>query len=269
MIVFPNAKINLGLRILEKRPDGYHNIQSYMIPVTFSDALELVPSDVFEFSSTGLDIHVTDNDNICVKAFRLMERTYGVKPVKMHLHKIIPPGSGLGGGSSDGAFTLIILRKLFNLKLCNNELEIMAAMLGSDCPFFIVNKPQLVEHTGKPTHKFLRLPQYHIVIVIPPFSISTARAYSMVKPSGTELPDASRLLKNEANWPELLVNDFEEPLFNQHPELPAIKNKLYQAGAFYASMSGSGSAIYGLFHKEPDVAGLFEDSFVWSGLTGE
>lgn len=269
MIVFPNAKINLGLRILGKRPDGYHNIQSYMIPVGLSDALELVPSDDFEFSSTGLEVNVAIEDNICVKAFRLMESTYNVKPVKMHLHKIIPAGSGLGGGSSNGAFTLTILRKLYNLKLCNNELEIMAAMLGSDCPFFIANKPQMVEHTGRPTHKFLRLPQYHIVIVIPPFPISTAHAYSLVKPSGKELPESSTLLKNESNWPELLVNDFEEPLFNLHPELHAIKNKLYQAGAFYASMSGSGSAIYGLFHNEPDLEGLFVGCFVWNGLTSE
>ncbi len=240
-----------------------------MIPVGLSDALELVPSDDFEYCSTGLDVDVAESDNICVKAFRLMESTYGVKPVKMHLHKIIPAGSGLGGGSSNGAFTLTILRKLYNLKLCNNELEIMAAMLGSDCPFFIANKPQMVQHTGRPTHKFLRLPQYHIVIVIPPFPISTANAYSLVKPSGKELPDASRLLKNESNWSELLVNDFEEPLFSLHPELPAIKNKLYQAGAFYASMSGSGSAVYGLFHKEPDIAELFDGYFTWVGLTGE
>jgi 4-diphosphocytidyl-2-C-methyl-D-erythritol kinase len=260
MIVFPNAKINLGLRILGKRPDGYHNLQSYMIPVEFSDALELVPSVDFEFNSTGLIIDIADDENICVKAFRLMERTYNVKPVKIHLHKIIPTGSGLGGGSSNGAFTLTLLRKLYNLKLCNDELEIMAAMLGSDCPFFIVNKPQLVEQTGKPTHKFLRLPPYHIVIVIPPFSISTAHAYSLVKPSGKELPDASILLNNESNWPDLLVNDFEEPLFSLHPQLPVIKKELYNAGAFYASMSGSGSAVYGLFHKEPDVGlGCFMD----------
>lgn len=270
MIVFPNAKINLGLRILNKRSDGYHNIQSYMIPVSLCDALEIVPSPgEFSFSSSGLPINCSEEHNLCVKAYRLMEKSYNIGAVKMHLHKIIPSGSGLGGGSSDAANTLILLRRIFDLKLCNNELEMMAATLGSDCPFFIVNKPQLIEETGKPTQKFIHLPTYHIVIVIPDFSISTAWAYSVVKPLNEPLPPVEAILNHEDDWTNILPNDFEVPVFKNYPKLAEIKETLYKAGAFYASMSGSGSAIFGLFRELPLVTGLFPTYFVWSGTTGE
>jgi len=270
MIVFPNAKINLGLRILNKRSDGYHNIQSYMIPVNLCDALEIVPSpDEFSFSSSGLPFSGPDEDNLCVKAFRLVEKNYHISPVRIHLHKIIPIGSGLGGGSSDAAFALTLLRRLFDLKLCNNELEMMASMLGSDCPFFIVNKPRLIEDTGKPTQKFLHLPTYHIVIVIPDVQVSTAWAYGIVKPNNEPLPAMEALINHEDNWPELLINDFEGPVFKHYPVLAEIKETLYRSGAFYASMSGSGSAVFGLFRELPDVTGLFPACFVWQGTTGE
>lgn len=270
MIVFPNAKINLGLRILNKRSDGYHNIQSYIIPVNLCDALEIVPSpDEFSFSSSGLPIEGPVEDNLCVKAFRMMEKNYHINPVRIHLHKIIPIGSGLGGGSSDAAFALVLLRRIFNLKLCNNELEMMASMLGSDCPFFIINKPQLIEETGKPTQKFIHLPSYHILIVIPEVPISTAWAYSIVKPLNEPLLAVEALINREHKWPELLINDFEGPVFKHYPKLAEIKETLYNSGAFFASMSGSGSAIFGLFRELPDISGLFPDCFVWSGTTGE
>ncbi len=268
MIVFPNAKINLGLRILNKRSDGYHNIQSYMIPVNLCDALEIVPSaDDFSFHASGVPVDGPDEQNLCVRAYRLMQANYNTGNVKMHLHKIIPAGSGLGGGSSDAASVLTLLRRMFDIKICNNELEMMASTLGNDCPFFIVNKPQLIEDKGRPTQKFMHLPSYHIVIVIPDFSISTSWAYSKVQPTNQMLPDADALTGNEEHWTELLVNDFEKPLFGYYPQLLEIKVTLYNKGAFYASMSGSGSAIFGLFREMPDVNGLFPGYFVWTGNT--
>lgn len=268
MIVFPNAKINLGLRILRKRTDGYHDIQSYMLPVNLCDALEIVPSyDTFGYSSSGLPIAGDEEDNLCVKAVRLMESYYEIPPVKVHLHKIIPSGSGLGGGSSNGAFALSLLRRLYAMKLCNAELEGLAAVLGCDCPFFVINKAQLIEGTGHPTHKFIHLPDYDIVIVVPKLSISTTWAYSIITPSGTKLPSHEEVVDNEENWKDMMVNDFEAPIFSHFPELAHIKRTLYEAGAFYASMSGSGSAVYGLFKSKPDVSGLFKDHFVWVGKT--
>lgn len=269
MIVFPNAKINLGLRIISKRHDGYHDLESYMVPIGLTDVLEIVPSENgFSFSSSGLSIDGDEDQNLCVKAFRLLQRTYDIPDVNIHLHKLIPMGSGLGGGSSDGAFTLSLLRKLFNLKFCNAELETLAAMLGSDCPFFIVNKAQLISGKGTPTHKFIRLPSYHVVVVIPPVSVSTSWAYSQIKPSGIPMPTADVLLDNVDKWPELLFNDFEEPIFNQYPILAEVKQKLYNEGAFYASMSGSGSAVYGLFKEPTDFQAEFEDMFYWQGMLG-
>lgn len=268
MIVFPNAKINLGLRVLDKRPDGYHNIESYMIPVNFCDGLEIVPSnDGFKYSESGLPIDAQDDKNIVISAYRQMETTYRIKPVKIHLHKVIPVGAGLGGGSSDGAFTISLLRRLYDLKICDNELEELSGLLGSDCPFFIINKPQKIEGKGTPTRQFLRVPQYYVVIIIPPIQISTAWAYNVVKPSNIKLPDPKTLLDHENQWKDLLFNDFEEVIFKHHPELEIIKADLYKAGAFYASMSGSGSAIYGLFSKPKDTKHLFKGYTVWQGET--
>ncbi|MGE5384127.1 MAG: 4-(cytidine 5'-diphospho)-2-C-methyl-D-erythritol kinase [Omnitrophica WOR_2 bacterium] len=268
MIVFPNAKINLGLRILGKRSDGYHDIESYMIPVAMADALEIVPSvEGFAFSSSGLSIDGLPGDNLCVRAYELMKKNYNIGDVKIHLHKMIPPGSGLGGGSSDAAFALALMRRIFELKFCNNELEDLAAMLGSDCPFFITNKPQLITGTGRPSHKFIRLQPCHIAIVIPPIRIPTPWAYSVITPSGRSLPDVETTLANKTKWTEMIVNDFEEPVFNHYPQLRTIKQALYDAGAFYASMSGSGSALYGLFDSQPQLNGLFTDCTVWTGFT--
>jgi 4-diphosphocytidyl-2-C-methyl-D-erythritol kinase len=269
MIVFPNAKINLGLRVIRKREDGYHDLESYMVPIGLTDVLEIVPSEEgFSFSSTGLTIEGPEDQNLCVKAFKLLQRTYGIADVKIHLHKIIPMGSGLGGGSSDGAFTLSLLRKLFNLKFCNAELETLAAMLGSDCPFFIVNKPQLVTGKGMPTHKFIRMPNFHLVVIIPPVAVSTSWAYSQMKPTGVPIPEPHEIIEREDRWTEFLINDFEGPIFKQYPVLAEVKQKLYDNGAFYASMSGSGSAVYGLFKEPVDCRREFEGMFYWQGTSG-
>lgn len=265
MIAFPNAKINLGLRITGRRDDGFHDIDTYMFPVNLSDALEIVPSeDGFSFDVSGIVTGIDSENNTCVRAYRLMKDNYNIPDVKIHLHKLIPAQSGLGGGSSDGAFTLVLLRRLFNLKICNNELEEMAFLLGSDCPFFIVNKPQLVTGRGKPTHKFWHPGCYYIVVIVPELLISTKWAYSIIEPTGRKLPELSALSGNEINWSQLLINDFEDHIFAYYPQLKEIKENLLSEGAFYTSLSGSGSAIYGLFREKPRF--IYQGKgFYWQG----
>jgi 4-diphosphocytidyl-2-C-methyl-D-erythritol kinase len=271
MIVFPNAKINAGLRVINRRPDGYHDIETMMIPVKLADALEVTPSadGQFGFTTSGLAIDGPTDFNLCVKAFRLMQTRYGLPEVKIHLHKVIPTGAGLGGGSSDAAFTLKLLNRIFSLKLCNNDLMQMAEELGSDCSFFIENRPCLATGRGEvlfPVHPDLN--EFHILIVKPDLSVSTAWAYSHVKPSGRHLPEAADLPSDPGRWQAVLSNDFEEAVFENWPEIAAIKNQLLKLGAVYASMSGSGSAVFGLFKSRPDYKGLFKGNFVWEGMVG-
>lgn len=271
MIVFPNAKINAGLRVINRRPDGYHEIETMMIPVRLADALEVTPSadGQFGFTTSGTAIDGPTDANLCVKAFRLMQLHYGLPEVKIHLHKVIPAGAGLGGGSSDAAFTLKLLNRIFSLKVCNNDLRKIAEELGSDCSFFIENRPCLATGKGElltPVHSDLN--GFHVLIVKPGVSVSTAWAYSHVKPSGRHLPEAADFPSDPAQWQALLLNDFEEPVFETWPEIAAIKNQMLKLGAVYASMSGSGSAVFGLFKSKPDYKGLFEGNFVWEGIAG-
>ncbi|NTW26629.1 MAG: 4-(cytidine 5'-diphospho)-2-C-methyl-D-erythritol kinase [Lentimicrobium sp.] len=268
MIVFPNAKINIGLRVTERRNDGFHNIETIMVPVGLADALELTPASdgVFGFSSSGIPIDGPEESNLCVRAFRLMQKQHNLPEIKIHLHKIIPTGAGLGGGSSDAAFTLKLLNRMFSLKLCNTELVEMASELGSDCPFFIFNNPSVASGRGEllsPVN--YRLNGFSILLVKPEVAVTTAWAYSQVKPSGMHIPDATDILHDPALWRDLLVNDFEEPVFRQWPEISAIKKQLLELGAVYAAMSGSGSAVYGIFKQLPDYQKHFQDKFVWSG----
>jgi 4-diphosphocytidyl-2-C-methyl-D-erythritol kinase len=271
MIVFPNAKINAGLRVINRRPDGYHDIETIMIPVKMADALEVTPSadGQFGFTSSGIVIDGPTGSNLCVKAFRLMQMRYGLPEVKIHLHKVIPIGAGLGGGSSDAAFTLKLLNRIFSLKLCNNDLREVAEELGSDCSFFIENRPCLATGKGElitPVHPDLN--GFHVLIVKPDVSVSTAWAYSHVKPSGRHLPDAAEFPSDPGEWQAMLSNDFEEAVFETWPEIEAIKKQILQLGAVYASMSGSGSAVFGLFNSKPEYNRLFEGNFVWEGRIG-
>lgn len=271
MIVFPNAKINAGLRVIKRRPDGYHDIETMMIPVTLADALEVTPSadGQFGFTSSGIAIDGATDANLCVKAFRLMQMRFGLPEVKIHLHKVIPIGAGLGGGSSDAAFTLKLLNRIFSLKLCNNDLREVAQELGSDCSFFIENRPCLATGKGElltPVNADLN--GFHVLIVKPGVSVSTTWAYSQVKPSGCHLPEAADFPSDPLQWQALLSNDFEEPVFETWPEIDAIKNQMLKLGAVYATMSGSGSAVYGLFRNKPDINGLFKGNFMWEGVAG-
>lgn len=268
MLDFPNAKINLGLYITEKRSDGFHNLQSCFYPVRWCDALEILPAAQEQFDVTGLPVPGDASSNLCLKAYRLLQQDHKLPPVHMHLHKVIPMGAGLGGGSADAAFTLRILNKLFELNLSLEALEKYARQLGSDCAFFVQNKPVIATERGDVfTPITLDLSGYTCVIVYPGIHITTAEAYGSITPAKPSC-DMEMLLKQDVEvWREVLKNDFEEALFPKYPELPSIKAKLYEAGASYASMTGSGSAVYGLFKQEKQQELVFPGHYtVWEGL---
>ena len=252
MIVFPNAKINIGLNVVSKRNDGYHNIETVFYPIKLSDALEFVVSEKTELSTTGIKIEGNTDDNLILKAYRILKKDFNLPEIKFHLHKIIPFGAGLGGGSSDAAFTLKALNSFFNLSISIEKLKYYAAQIGADCPFFIENKPAFASGTGDQlTPINIDLSQYKTVILFPPVTVSTADAYKSILP---EKPDFD--LRNLCSlpiekWKETVFNDFEKYVFRIFPIVKELKEKLYEAGALYASMSGSGSAVYGIFSNLP------------------
>lgn len=255
MIAFPNAKINIGLYITGKRPDGYHNIESVFYPIPLLDALEIVAADTLKFTTSGFDIPGDQDNNLCLKAYHLMADRYKeVKPVHIHLQKNIPMGAGLGGGSADGAFMINLLNDLFSLNLDVSTRESIAAELGSDCPFFIENKPKLVTGRGEVMHPhLLNLKGWHIALVSPQIHVSTAEAYSGIEPKGVSM-NWEQLTNNVSGWSEMgVVNQFEATVAKKHPEILRIKNQLIDAGSLYASMTGSGSSVYGLFQKKPTL----------------
>jgi 4-diphosphocytidyl-2-C-methyl-D-erythritol kinase len=259
MIVFPNAKINLGLNVVEKRKDNFHNIISCFYPVPWMDILEIVESDKLQFHSSGIPIPGKPDENLCVKAYQLLKKDFGLPPVQIHLHKIIPIGAGLGGGSSDAAFTLKCINHLFELFLDNSILEHYARELGSDCAFFIENVARLAVEKGDQFEEIeIDLSKKWIVLVSPSIHIATSEAYSGVTP---QIPEISlkEIIQSRpiSDWKADLVNDFENSVFAKYGEIAAIKNQLYESGAVYASMSGSGSTVYGIFDKEP----FFDDTF--------
>lgn len=270
MVVFPNAKINLGLDIISKRPDGYHNLETLFYPVGLSDILEVVPASSGaddELTLSGLPVDGDPARNLVMKALEVMRKHAPVPPVSVFLHKIIPSGAGLGGGSSDAAFMLLLLRDLFHLPFPDLSLEEMAASIGADCPFFIRNKPLLASGTGNIfTPCPVSLKGYELAIVKPGVSVSTAEAYSRVVPARPSALLCDRLLMPVGKWREHIKNDFEDSIFQKYAGIAAIKNELYRRGAVYASMSGSGSAVYGVFDRPINgLEAVFEDCSVWTG----
>jgi 4-diphosphocytidyl-2-C-methyl-D-erythritol kinase len=253
MISFPGCKINLGLHILYKREDGYHEIESVMYPVPLNDVLEIVPDNTFQFVSTGLAIPGNAEDNLCVRAYQLLQKDFQIPPVYMHLHKNIPLGGGLGGGSADGAHVLLLLNQLFQLGLSVEQLQHYAAQLGSDCPFFILNEPQEAKGRGELLAPLtIDLSDYFLKIINIGLHISTAEAYGNSTPAIPETSIRTQLTKPITAWKDALENDFEKGIFPRYPELKKIKDQLYAEGAVYASMSGSGSTMYGIFKEHPD-----------------
>ena len=252
MVVFPNAKINIGLDILRKRPDGYHDIATVMFPVDWCDILEIVPAAGADttLSVSGRAVDCPPEKNLVMKAYRALDARVELPPVDIFLHKVIPDGAGLGGGSSDAAFTLTALNSLFSLGLEKDELAEIAAGIGADCPFFIYNRPMLATATGTDLAPFpLSLAGYTAAIVKPPVSVPTAAAYAAVSPcdSGTPLAEVLMAEPNPVRWQGLVKNDFERSVFLSRPEIAGIKAGLLDAGAVYAAMSGSGSAVFGIF----------------------
>lgn len=260
MILKANCKINLGLDILRRRADGYHDLETVMFPVRgLYDELEVVrsttPGVVFEAS--GLAVDCPADDNICLKAFRLMHDRYGVDGVRIRLDKRVPFGAGLGGGSSDATAVILALDELFALGLSEAERMACAAELGSDTAFFVRNTPQLCTGRGEVMTPFeLPLDGMTLVIVKPAEGVSTREAYAGVRPHVPAVPLAERLRRPVAEWQGVVTNDFEPSVFAAHPAIRRIKERLLDAGALYASMSGSGSAVYGLFAKKEDAAAL-------------
>lgn len=264
MITFPNAKINLGLNIVERRQDGFHNIETIFYPVkSLCDILEIVPSpeqeSAISFNQTGLTLNEPDENNLCVKAYHLLNSYIDLPKVAIHLHKQIPFGAGLGGGSADGAFTLSTLNNLSPNPLSKEKLLEVALKLGSDCPFFIYNEPCFATGRGELIRPIsIELSGLYILLVNPGLHVNTGKAYSLSKP---KLPETSlnMLIKNDQKeWTSSIKNDFEEVVFSIYPEIGNIKEKLYKMGAFYASMSGSGSTVFGLFKEKP----IYESQFL-------
>ena len=267
MITLPKAKINLGLKVIRKRPDGFHDIETLMYPIGLSDILEIVPAydQKFDFSNTGIQIGGDPQNNLCVKAYHLMKHRYSLPEVKIHLHKVIPTGAGLGGGSSDASHVLKLMQRIFSIKMCNNELHEMAAMLGSDCSFFIHGKPAFSQGRGEIlTPVDLSLAGYHLLLVTPPVTVSTSYAYRKVPPSGEKLPVIDYYNQRVERWGPLLTNDFEGVIMDEYPVVGLLHNRLEEMGASFVSMSGSGPSVYGLFKDEPQLQpGDFNGMFVW------
>ncbi len=271
MVLFPNCKINLGLRITGKRADGYHEVETVFCPVTLRDALEIIlPQPVKKSGQTGFELFLSgrnipgeSKDNLCQKAWELIRNDFpDLPPVQFHLLKAIPSGAGLGGGSSDAAFALRLLDKKTGLKLTREELHYYALKLGSDCPFFLVNQPCIATGRGEILSPVtLPIDHHQVVLVSPGIHISTAWAFSQVRPRENPMPLKHILSQPVEQWKEQLYNDFEQPVFEKYPQLRIIKETLYAEGASYASLTGTGSCVYGLFpaSQTPDLRTLESD----------
>lgn len=264
MVVFPNAKINIGLDVLCRRSDGYHDISTVMIPIPWRDILEIVPGgDEDSLEVSGRLVDCPPEKNLVIKAVKELRKSHDFPAVKVHLHKVVPDGAGLGGGSADAAFTLKALNELFSLGCSDEELSLCASHLGADCSFFIYNKPMLCEGIGTTLSPIaLNLPSgLTIVVVKPAVSVSTKEAYSGVAPAEPETPLEKLLALPVEQWQGCVKNDFEASLFPQYPAIERVKTELLAMGAVYAAMSGSGSSVFGLFDGDrltDDVAARFE-----------
>ncbi|MBN2486031.1 MAG: 4-(cytidine 5'-diphospho)-2-C-methyl-D-erythritol kinase [Bacteroidales bacterium] len=267
MVLFPNAKINLGLHITDKRPDGFHNIETCFFPIGISDVLEFVVSDSDKaITYSGIAIPGNPLENLCIKAWKLLNEKYSLPAVSIHLHKCIPIGAGLGGGSSDAAFMLKGLNNYFKLGLETGELEHYASQLGSDCAFFIRNTASYATGRGEVlTPINLSLNGYKFVLVKPETHISTPEAYSMVKPKVPDISLAESLHLPVEKWMGTIKNDFEEGLFGKYPQIAAIKESLLASGAVYAAMSGSGSSVFGIFKNNipENLRAKFKGLYYW------
>lgn len=264
MIAFPNAKINIGLNITRRRPDGYHNLETIFYPITINDALEIIPADELSFEASGLGIPGRAEDNLCLKGYHLLKADFDLQPVKIHLHKHIPIGAGLGGGSSDAAFFIKLMNQEFSLNLSNEQMRDYARKLGADCAFFIEGKPVYAFGKGDEFEPVdLDLSAYHLALVMPPAHVSTAEAYRGVKPQPSERSLKELIALPVGEWKQYIRNDFEVSIFKNHPVIRGVKSALYEAGALYVCMSGSGASVFGIFKDRPDLSVLEKDNQVF------
>jgi len=272
MIFFPNAKINLGLYILDKRSDGYHNIQSLFYPVPLSDVVEFIADDtddsdeIVSCSYFGFPLD-NKSGNLCVLAYDLLKKKFILPDIRMSMYKNIPLGSGLGGGSSDGTFMLKAINEYFSLGVTEDQLKEYALQLGSDCPFFIRNEPSLVSGRGEDITPYKPvLKGIHILIVFPGIRINTGEAYSNLESDRSQTSFKSVISQGIESWKDELVNHFESLVFKLHPEIGQIKKQLYHMGALYASLTGSGSAVYGLFREKLRADEISLNFNTWQGI---
>ncbi len=276
MLVFPNCKINIGLNILDKRDDGFHNLETIFYPVGLHDVLEIIRSQdgntelPVSFSQSGMIVDGEISNNICVKAYHLLKQDYPQIPgIHLHLHKAIPMGAGLGGGSADGAFMLRLLNTKFNLNISDGQLLEYALELGSDCPFFIINKPCHGSGRGEKLKAIeLDLSGFQLLLINPGIQINTGWAFSKLSLSETKKSDLLSVVREPVEtWKGRLCNDFEEIVFAEHPVLKDIKEELYAGGALFAAMSGSGSSLYGIFEKDQSISTGKFDAFFTRKIT--
>ncbi len=266
MISFPNAKINIGLSITSKREDGFHNLISCFYPIRWNDILEILPADKITFRSTGIPIPGNLEDNLCLKAFHLLSQDFTLTPVAIHLHKAIPIGAGLGGGSADAAFTLTMLNELFLLDLTSTELKNYARKIGSDCAFFVDNVPVIAIEKGDVFEAVnLNLQDKFIVLIYPNLHIPTSDAYQGIIPKASENNLSDFLNRPISQWKNRVINDFEKGIALKHPIINDLKNMLYDQGAQYASMTGSGSTVFGIFDYQPSLPKVNNSFTIWEG----
>ena len=266
MIVFANAKINFGLHIINKRTDGYHNLESIFYPIPLYDIIEFNElkdqDNEYQFTNSGLKVDSKPIENLCIKAYLMLKENYNLPALNIHLHKTIPFGAGLGGGSSDAACLINALNNNYNLQISVNERKNFASKLGADCVFFIENQPAYVEGIGDKLSTInLSLSEYYIALIYPSFGINTKEAYENISISPKEESLKNIALNSKGYWKERIYNDFEESVFIKYPILSDIKHDLYKSGAKYVSMSGSGSSIYGIFENDPDLKNKFPENY--------
>jgi len=271
MIVFPKAKINLGLRITGKRPDGYHDIETIFNPVSLSDALEFVVSDEplkkDILTVTGINTGSNQEDNLVIKTIRKLREKYSVPFLKIHLHKVIPVGAGLGGGSSDAAYLLKAINRCFGLSIDDQNLKATALEMGSDCPFFIDGIPAFASGRGeilKPIKPVLA--GFYLILFNPGIWINTREAYLDCRPEHPSISLLQLIDRPIAEWKELIINDFEDFAFNKCPRIGEIKTELYRSGALFSSMSGSGSSVYGIFSGKPELSDQLKENVIYEGV---
>ncbi|MFT4222173.1 4-(cytidine 5'-diphospho)-2-C-methyl-D-erythritol kinase [Dysgonomonas sp.] len=271
MICFPNAKINLGLNIVSRRNDGYHNLETMFYPIPIKDALEIIvkkEQDTDTFVEAGIKVDSSPESNLVMKALKLMRENYDFPFIEVHLLKKIPFGAGLGGGSSDASFMLKLLNTTFKLGATNEELASLAVRLGADCPFFIYNQPMFASGIGEifePVNFSLK--GYSFVLIKPEIHVSTKDAFSLIKPAQPKISLKEIIKSPIQEWKGLMVNDFEKSVFEKYPAIGDIKNKLYDNGALYSSMSGSGSSVFGIFDKHSEINDTeYQGCFIWKGI---